>query len=110
MRKGDHILDPRTGQPARGRLAAWVAVPRPEAARAGARGPQECRVAPAAVADALTTAFMLLEAGEIAAICDASPGLEAWISEDAGAGAENGASLLHAGGPGADSSTRPTGG
>ena len=32
LRKGDHIVDPRTGEPARGRLAAWVAVPRPAAA------------------------------------------------------------------------------
>ena len=29
LRKGDHIVDPRTGQAVRGRLAAWVAVPRP---------------------------------------------------------------------------------
>ena len=29
VRKGDHILDPRTGAPVRGRLAAWVAFPRP---------------------------------------------------------------------------------
>ena len=29
LRKGDHIVDPRTGRPVRGRLAAWVAVPRP---------------------------------------------------------------------------------
>ena len=36
VRKGDHIVDPRTGEPARGRLAAWVALPRPESA--GVRG------------------------------------------------------------------------
>ena len=30
VRKGDHIVDPRTGEPVRGRLAAWVALPRPE--------------------------------------------------------------------------------
>ena len=29
VRKGDHILDPRTRTPVRGRLAAWVALPRP---------------------------------------------------------------------------------
>ena len=34
VRKGDHILDPRTRAPVRGRLAAWVALPRPVAARA----------------------------------------------------------------------------
>ena len=36
LRKGDHIVDPRTGEPVRGRVAAWAAVPRPEAA--GSRG------------------------------------------------------------------------
>ena len=73
VRKGDHILDPRTGAPVRGRLAAWVALPRPAtpaAAGAGA-GP---RLAPAAVADALTTAFMLLRVDEIEASAQRSPG------------------------------------
>ena len=36
VRKGDHIVDPRTGEPVRGRLAAWVALPRPETAGAEA--------------------------------------------------------------------------
>ena len=79
LRKGDHIVDPRTGEPARGRLAAWVAVPRPEAARADASAGEAPRVAAAAVADALTTAFMLLSLEEIEALCERSPGLEAWI-------------------------------
>ncbi|MEO5820929.1 MAG: FAD:protein FMN transferase, partial [Vicinamibacteraceae bacterium] len=54
VRKGDHILDPRTGSPVRGRLAAWVALPRPprQAAATPDAGP---RLAPGAVADALTT-------------------------------------------------------
>ena len=62
VRKGDHILDPRSGRPVRGRLAAWVALPRPSrpALDDAAPGP---RLAPAAVADALTTAFMLLVSG-----------------------------------------------
>ena len=87
MRKGDHIVDPRTGEPARGRLAAWVALPRPQKAAAdssgddgpapsGAEGP---RIAAAAVTDALTTAFMLLSRDEIAALCERSPGLHAWV-------------------------------
>ena len=33
VRKGDHIVDPRTGEPAGGRLGAWVALPRPETCR-----------------------------------------------------------------------------
>jgi thiamine biosynthesis lipoprotein len=76
VRKGDHIRDPRTGEPVRGRLAAWVTLPRP--AGSGAPGPGP-RLAPAAVADALTTALMLLGVEEIAALCDRSPGLEGWI-------------------------------
>jgi thiamine biosynthesis lipoprotein ApbE len=69
LRKGDHIVDPRTGEPVRGRLAAWVAVPRPEAAGTEFGGARR----PAAVTDALTTAFMLLRAEEIEALCGAAP-------------------------------------
>ena len=46
VRKRDHIVDPRTGDPVRGRRAAWVTLPRPHGGAA------------AAVADALTTASM----------------------------------------------------
>jgi thiamine biosynthesis lipoprotein len=83
VRKGDHIRDPRTGAPVRGRLAAWVALPRPAgAATPAGAGP---RLAPAAVADALTTALMLLGVDEIAALCERSPGLEAWVLADGAA-------------------------
>jgi thiamine biosynthesis lipoprotein len=84
LRKGDHILDPRTGEPVRGRRAAWAMVPRPAAARAEAGFPEGPRVATAAVADGLTTAFMLLALEEIEALCEASPGLEAWILPEEG--------------------------
>jgi thiamine biosynthesis lipoprotein len=79
IRKVDHIVDTRTGEPARGRLAAWVALPRPDAARSA--GPAEAgrRIAAAAVSDALTTAFMLLPADQIERLCAASPGIDAWI-------------------------------
>jgi thiamine biosynthesis lipoprotein len=90
VRKGDHILDPRTRTPVRGRRAAWAALPRPDAAASGHDG---FRLAPAAVADGLTTAFMLLDVDRIAALCARSPGLEAWILPD---GASTGAAdLLH---------------
>ena len=95
LRKGDHIVDPRTGEPARGRRAAWVAVPRPEVAGAE-EGP---RVAAAAVTDALTTAFMLLSSEEIAALCERSPGLEAWVLTESTGGQPGEADLLHFGGP-----------
>ena len=80
LRKGDHIVDPRSGAPVRARLAAWASLPRPDPPRTG-EGP---RLAAAAVADALTTAFMMLAADDIAQLCDRSPGLQAWIL-DAGA-------------------------
>ena len=90
VRKGDHIRDPRTGEPVRGRLAAWAALPRPSGAPGAGPGP---RLAPAAVADALTTAFMMLGVERIEALCAQSPGLEAWVLPD---GASE---LLHFSGP-----------
>jgi thiamine biosynthesis lipoprotein len=75
LRKGDHIIDPRSGHPVRGRRAAWVSLSRPAVTvREG-----EPRVAATAVADALTTAFMVLGCDEIAAMCERTPGLEAWL-------------------------------
>jgi thiamine biosynthesis lipoprotein ApbE len=49
------------------------------------------RVAAAAVTDALTTAFMLLSTEEITALCERSPGVEAWVLSESvtGAGGEN---------------------
>jgi thiamine biosynthesis lipoprotein len=100
VRKGDHIVDPRTGEPVRGRRAAWAAVPRPDAARGNppAEGGGAPRLAAAAVADALSTAFMLLAPQEIAALCEASPGLEAWILPQPAADPDRLAGLLHLGG------------
>ncbi len=49
--KGDHIIDPSTGKPARGHLAVWVSHPS------------------AAVADALSTAFMVMDTDEIHTFC-----------------------------------------
>jgi len=70
VRKGDHILDPRSGLPVLGRAAAWVAVPWEDGGSS------------AAVADALSTAFMIQPADEIADLCRRFPGLEAWIVEE----------------------------
>jgi thiamine biosynthesis lipoprotein len=85
VQKGAHIVDPRTGAPAAGRLAAWAAVPRPQAASGATSSPGSGpRLAPAAVADALTTAFMLLSLDDVGALCASSPGLEAWILESGG--------------------------
>jgi thiamine biosynthesis lipoprotein len=56
--KGRHILDPRTGQPAKGHLAAWASHPS------------------AALADALSTAFMVMSTEEVKTFCDHNP--EVW--------------------------------
>ena len=93
VRKGDHILDPRTRTPVRGRLAAWAALPRPATSDAAAAAGAGSRLAPAAVADALTTAFMLLSVDQIAALCERSPGLEAWVLPDEAS--PSAAGLLH---------------
>jgi len=78
IRKGDHIVDPRTGQPVRRRLAAWAVVNLdPSVFRAGAAA------SPSAVAEAFSTAFMILPPGDVAGICERFPGLEAWLLEPA---------------------------
>ena len=81
VRKRDHILDPGTGAPVRTRLGAWASVPRPRSVSetVAARQPP----AAGAVTDALATAFMLLGDEGIEQVCEASPGLEAWIVEGA---------------------------
>jgi thiamine biosynthesis lipoprotein len=81
-RKGDHIRDPRTGRAVRDR-AAWVVLPwreatETEAAGSAAWGAEAVR-SPAAVAEALSTAFMLLPVEEIEDLCRQCPGLEAWL-------------------------------
>jgi FAD:protein FMN transferase len=100
LRKGDHIVDPRTGRPVRGRLAAWVALPRPgESAPEPGAEPQP-RAAAAAVTDALTTACMLLSAEQIEELCQSSPGLEAWILQEPATPPDIDTQLLHFGGGG----------
>ena len=70
-RKGDHILDPRTGAPVP-RRAAWVAV---------GRG-RELGRSPAALAETLSTAYMVLTAEAAAHLAERCPGIEAWVVED----------------------------
>ena len=70
-RKGDHILDPRTGRPVR-RRAVWVAVGGREEGDSGS---------PAAFAETLSTAFMVLPPEEVADLCRRCPGVEAWLVE-----------------------------
>jgi thiamine biosynthesis lipoprotein len=98
LRKGDHIVEPRTGGTIRGRRAAWVATPRPVSAEGEAPAGGASRIAAAAVADALTTAFMLLDAEQIEDLCDRSPGLQAWVLPEANDGRPEESGLLHFGG------------
>jgi len=67
--QGEHILDPRTGLPAGGRVAAWVSLE------------LDGSPSPSAAAEAYSTAFMILPAAEVEAICARRPGLEAWLLE-----------------------------
>lgn len=53
--RGRHIIDPRTGLPAEGALSAWAAAPT------------------AALSDALSTAFMVMSAGEVEEYCRRRP-------------------------------------
>jgi thiamine biosynthesis lipoprotein len=59
--KGEHVVDPRTGRAASGHLAAWASHPS------------------AAVADALSTSFMVLGKAQVAEICTRSPELWALV-------------------------------
>jgi len=56
--KGNHIIDPKTGRPAKSHLAAWVSHPS------------------AAVSDALSTALMVMDTEEVKAFCGSHP--EVW--------------------------------
>jgi thiamine biosynthesis lipoprotein len=64
--KGTHVLDPRTGLPAGGHLAAWASHPA------------------AAVADALSTAFMVMTTEDVAAYCERHPDVWALVVKDYG--------------------------
>ncbi len=92
--KGAHIVDPRTGRPARHR-AAWAALacPEPEDEVPGAW--IDARSSPAAVAEALSTAFMVLPIDEIGELCRRGPGLEAWVFREPPGPGPEGADLVH---------------
>jgi thiamine biosynthesis lipoprotein len=71
--KKDHIRDLRTGQALAGR-AVWVALPREGEGREDA----------AAVAEALSTAFMVLPEEEVTDLRRRWPGLEVWLLREPG--------------------------
>ena len=85
-RKGSHILDPRTGQSvAEG--AIWVSLPRS----------REEGHSTAAVAEGLSTAFMVLPRERVEELCLQNPGLEAWLLVEPSPGKQ---AVLHMGAPG----------
>ncbi|MFC1636364.1 FAD:protein FMN transferase [Planctomycetota bacterium] len=61
VQKGGHIISPRTGRPIKGKRAAWSAAP------------------DAATADALSTAFMIMESDEIRQYCSLHPDRRAMV-------------------------------
>ncbi|MBL7154556.1 MAG: FAD:protein FMN transferase [Phycisphaerae bacterium] len=65
VQKGRHIIDPRTGRPAKGRRAAWSSTP------------------DAATGDALSTAFMVMTSDEIEEFCRRHPDVPAMVILDA---------------------------
>jgi thiamine biosynthesis lipoprotein len=84
--KGDHIVDPRTGRPARFRRAAWASAAVSALAgfcrNAGSAPGAAVGESPAAVVETFSTAFLILDAREIADLCRKYPGLESWILEN----------------------------
>jgi len=63
LQKGQHIIDPRTAQPVKGKVAAWASAP------------------DAATADALSTAFMVMSPDEIEQYCSDHPDVSAMIMQ-----------------------------
>ena len=61
LRKGQHIIDPRTAGPVEGRVAAWASAPT------------------AATADALSTAFVVLDPDVVNHYCSDHPEVLAMI-------------------------------
>lgn len=61
--KGAHIINPNTGKPAKRHLAAWAIHPS------------------AAIADALSTAFMMMEKEKIEVLCKKEPEITAFVVE-----------------------------
>ena len=79
IQKGQHIIDPRTAQPVKGKVAAWASASN------------------AATADALSTAFMVMNPDEISQYCSRHPDVLAMIMlESEGKDAQKGR-ILHFG-------------
>jgi len=101
IQKNDHILDPRTMGPVRSRAAAWAGgsleVLSDFCRAAGIRNPEDTgwSRSPAAVAEGLSTAMMILSHGEIEDCCLKHPGLEVWLLDIDSLQAENPPLFVH---------------
>lgn len=79
LRKGQHIIDPRTAGPVEGRIAAWASAPT------------------AATADALSTAFMAMDPEEVKQYCSDHPEVLAMILLEGQGGEVQGDNILRYG-------------
>jgi len=94
-RKGTHIQDPLAGRPVDGRTA-WTALScSAGTAEAAKREWDEAVRSPAAVAEALSTAFMILPVEGVEELCGRWPGLEAWLIRESPEGDRPGAAPVH---------------
>jgi thiamine biosynthesis lipoprotein len=80
LQKGRHIIDPRTARPVQSKLALATARPSPRrAAWACADDSLDCARDRAATADALSTAFMIMNPNEIKQYCSRHPEVQALV-------------------------------
>jgi len=94
-RKGGHIVGPSTGRAAPNR-AVWTALTmaaRPE--EPALTSVELTKEKPAAIAECLSTAFMLLPVQQIEALCQQWPEIEAWLVPDPAEGEAPEADVLH---------------
>ncbi len=78
VRKGAHIRDPRTGRAVQ-RPAAWVALDTAPAGNEADAWTADLQRSPAALAEALSTAFMIQDAPSVADLCGRHREVEAWL-------------------------------
>ena len=79
LQKGQHIMDPRIGQPVEGRRTAWASA------------------SDAATSDALSTAFMVMRPDEIRTFCSNNSNVGAMVLLDKGEGREIDGNVLKCG-------------
>ena len=79
VQKGGHIISPRTGRPVQGRRAAWSSAP------------------DATTADALSTAFMIMDLDEIRQYCSLHPDVLAMVILQQEGGQRQKDTILHFG-------------